>query len=202
MEDFVQTVLTQYSYLLYPVILVWTFVEGETVVIITGAIAAEGSTHINVELLALFAFAGSFCGDQLYYYIGRKYGTPLLARWPTLGAKVDWAFRLVKTHPKLFILSFRFIYGIRNVAPFVIGISGVPRLTYFALNFIAAQVWAHTFAWGGYLLGTALEDWLGSNKWLLLGGFVAVASGVALFGWWRQKRRLRALDAAEAVASE
>ncbi|MGE5547513.1 MAG: DedA family protein [Solirubrobacterales bacterium] len=198
MEEILQTILTQYGFLLYPVILVWTFIEGETVVIITGAIASEGSTNINVELLALFAFAGSFCGDQIYYYIGRRYGTPLLARWPTLGKKIDWAFRLVKTRPTLFILSFRFIYGIRNIAPFVIGISGVSRARYFVLNFIAAQIWAHSFAWGGYWLGVALAEWLGENKWYMLGGFVALAACVGAWGYLSQKRKLRGIEATEA----
>lgn len=197
MEEIVQTILTQYGYLLYPVILVWTFIEGETVVIITGAIASEGTYNINVEMLALCALAGSFFGDQLYYYIGRRYGTPLLARWPTLGGKIDWAFHLVKTHPTLFILSFRFIYGIRNIAPFVIGISGVPRLRYAMLNFVAAAIWAHSFAWGGYWLGRALEEWLGDNKWAMLGTFVVVAACFGAWGYLGQKKKLRALEAKE-----
>lgn len=195
MEDIIQTILTQYGYLLYPVILVWTFVEGETVVIITGAIASEGKYNISVEGLALAALCGSFAGDQLYYYIGRRYGTPLLSRWPTLGKKVDWAFHLVKTNPTLFILSFRFIYGIRNIAPFVIGISGVPRMRYFILNLIAAAIWAHSFAWGGYWLGRALESWLGEHKWTMLGGFVLVAVLLGGLGYLNQKRKMRAAEA-------
>lgn len=193
--EFVENILSNYGYLLYLVILVWTFVEGETIVIITGAIAAEGRYNINVELLALCAFVGSFAGDQLYYYIGRKYGAPLLVRWPTLNAKIEWAFHLVKTHPKLFILSFRFIYGIRNVAPFVIGISGVSRMQYFVLNFIAAQIWAHSFAWGGYMVGVALAAWLGAYKWHVMGGFIVLIAAIAAFGYLRQKRKLARIDA-------
>lgn len=193
MEDLLHTILTEYGFLLYPAILVWTFIEGETVVIVTGAVASEGKYHISVELLALFAFAGSFLGDQLYYYIGRKYGAPLLNRWPTMVKKIDWAFRLVQTHPTMFILSFRFIYGVRNIAPFVIGISGVSRLRYLALNFVAAMIWAHTFAWGGYLLGRALEEWLGGHKWSMLGGFVLLAVVLGAWGYFNQKKKLRVL---------
>lgn len=200
LEDLIQTVLTQYAYLLYPLIFVWTFIEGETVVIITGAIASEGRYNISVELLALAAMLGSFCGDQLYFYIGRRYGMPLLDRWPTLGKRTEWAFRLVKTNPTLFILSFRFIYGVRNIAPFVIGIAGVSRLKYFALNLIAAAIWAHSFAWGGYLLGRALETWLGDHKWSLLGGFVALAVVFAGWGYVKQKRKLRQIEEAKAQA--
>lgn len=197
MEEFVLNVISEYGFLLYPLILAWTFIEGETVVIVTGALASVGDYGINVELVALFALAGSFCGDQLYYYIGRKYGTPLLARWPTLGGKIDWAFQLVKSHPTLFILSFRFIYGIRNIAPFVIGISGVSRMRYLILNFIAAMIWAHAFAWGGYWVGRALDHWLGDHKWYMLGAFVAVALCFGLWGYRSQKRKLKVIEAKE-----
>lgn len=202
MEQFIENVLNNYSYLLYLVILGWTFLEGETVVLITGALASEGRYHISVEMLALAAFMGSFLGDQMYYYIGRRYGTPLLARWPTLTTKIDWAFRLVREHETLFILSFRFIYGVRNVSPFVIGMSGVSRLKYFVLNFIAAMVWAHTFAWGGYLLGRAMEEWLGEHKLFFLLGFVAVAAVVGLISWMRQRRRVLAAAAEAVVETE
>jgi membrane protein DedA with SNARE-associated domain len=195
-QDLVVHVLTEYGFLLYPLIVAWTFVEGETVVIVTGILASEGRFNISVEGLALAAFTGSFLGDQLYYYIGRKYGTPLLTRWPTLTKKVSWAFELVKTHPVLFILSFRWIYGVRNIAPFVIGIAGVSRLKYFALNFIAAMIWAHSFAWGGYFLGWKLEEWLGESKWFVLLGFVAVAFSFGAFSFLRQRRKLSQLPAA------
>jgi membrane protein DedA with SNARE-associated domain len=198
LTNFPQSVLEHpgFLYLLYPIILLWTFIEGETVVIVTGVLATNPKYNISVELLALFAFTGSFMGDQLYYYIGRRYGTPLLKRWPTLTPKIDWAFQLLKAHPTLFILSFRFIYGVRNVSPFIIGIAGVPRLRYFVLNFIAAQIWAHSFAWGGYLLGKKLEDWLGENRWYILGGFVLLATALGTWGYLAQKRKLRAWEAA------
>jgi membrane protein DedA with SNARE-associated domain len=197
LEDLVLRLIAEYHYLTYPVILAATFIEGETIVILCGAASKE--FKINVELLAQFAFAGSFLGDQLYYYIGRKYGSQLLTRWPTLGHKIDWAFDLVKDHPTLFILSFRFIYGIRNIAPFVIGIAGVTRLRYLTFNFIAAQIWAHSFAWGGHWLGNALQSWLGDNKWFVLVGFVAFALAAGGIGYLRQKKKIRDLDQREAA---
>ncbi len=183
---------------LYTVILAWTFIEGETIVILTGVMAATMKEHaISVETVALAAFAGSFAGDQIYYYIGKRYGTPLLSRWPTLGNKIDWCFRLVKSNPTLLILSFRFMYGIRNIAPFVIGISGVPRIRFVFLNFIAAMIWAHTFAWGGYLAGEALETWLGEHKFLVFGGVVLLMFLAWTWNYFKQKRKLKALEGTE-----
>ncbi len=185
MEELVVHVLTEYGYLLYPLITAWTFIEGETVVIVTGVLASEGRFRINVELLALSALTGSFFGDQLYYYIGRKYGAPLLKRWPSLSGRIDWAFETVNRSPAIFILSFRWIYGVRNVAPFIVGIAGVPRVKYLVLNFIAAAIWAHCFAWGGYFMGRKLEEWLGESKWFVLAGFIVAMIAFGVFGAMR-----------------
>lgn len=180
-------------------ILAWTFLEGETVVIVAGVLSSQGL--MNVWLVFVTALFGSFCGDQMYYYIGRRYGTPLLERWPTMRGKIDWAFRLVRKNETLFILSFRFIYGVRNVSPFVIGISGVPRLRFFILNFIAATIWAASFSFGGYYLGHALEGFLGEYKFHALGGFVAIAMGFGLYSWLRNRRQIRKLAAEQEAAA-
>ncbi|BAE51004.1 Hypothetical protein yohD [Paramagnetospirillum magneticum AMB-1] len=158
-------------------------------VIVTGVLASEGRFRIHVELLALAALTGSFFGDQLYYYIGRKYGAPLLKRWPSLSGRIDWAFETVNRSPAIFILSFRWIYGVRNVAPFIVGIAGVPRVKYLILNFIAAAIWAHSFAWGGFFMGRKLEEWLGESKWFVLGGFILFMIGFGVFGAMRGRAK-------------
>jgi membrane protein DedA with SNARE-associated domain len=191
LEEYLLQFIRDHHLWTYPLIFAWTFVEGETIVLLCAA--AAGDLGIPVELLALTAFAGSFAGDQLYFTIGRRYGMPLLNRWPKLEHKIDWAFHYVHNHPVMFILSFRFVYGVRNFAPFVIGIADVPRSRYMALNFIAAMIWAHSFAWGGAWLGKALERWLGDAKWFVLLGVVVLA--LAIYGITRYRKRCRSQQA-------
>ena len=187
MEDTILQFIRDHHLWTYPIILAWTFIEGETIVILCAATAAD--LGIPIEFLALTAFLGSFLGDQTYFAIGRAYGMPLLARWPKLEDRIDWAFQLVHNNPTTFILSFRFIYGIRNFAPFVIGIADVPRMQFLILNFIAAMIWAHSFAWGGYYLGQTLDHFMGNAKWGVLGGFIVLILLVVGFGVLRQRAR-------------
>jgi membrane protein DedA with SNARE-associated domain len=194
LEKFVEQLIVDYGTLIYLITVVWAFLEGETFVIILGVLASEGRYQINIHMLMLAATLGSFAGDQFYFYVGRRYGTPLLERWPQMRDKIDWTFRMVRDHETLFILSFRFIYGIRNISPFVIGMSGISRLKYFILNLIAAIIWAGTFSWGGYLLGTALEQWLGSHKWMILGGFVAFIALLVLLSKLKDRRKAAAIS--------
>lgn len=165
----------------YAAILILTFIEGETIVILAGIAAYQG--YMNIYLVGLSGFTGSFLGDQLYFALGRRYGTPLLARWPQLTKKIEWAFELVRRYENLYILSFRFIYGVRNVSPFVIGISGVSRVKFFLLNACAAILWASAFSAGGYFFGHALEKVLGENqtKALMILAGVGAAVGMAMY---------------------
>jgi len=192
LEDLIIHILKEYGFLLYLFIAAWTFVEGETVVLVTGILASEGRFPINVEVLAAAAWGGSFLGDQLYFYIGRRFGAPLLKRWPRLTGRIDWAFQALKRSPALFILTFRWIYGVRNIAPFIVGIAGVSRVKYLVLNLIAAGLWAHCFAWGGYFMGRKLEEWLGDSKWYVLIGFVLCLFGFAIYSAYNSHRKATA----------
>ena len=187
MEDTLLQFIRDHHLWTYPIILAWTFIEGETIVILCAATAND--LGIPIELLALTAFCGSFLGDQTYYFIGRSFGTPLLARWPKLEDRIEWAFQLVKNNPVTFILSFRFIYGVRNFAPFVIGIADVPRIKFLLLNFIAAMIWAHSFAWGGYYLGKTMDRYFGDAKWGILGGFIAIIVLAVGISYFRQRAK-------------
>lgn len=202
MEQWIIDTANNYGPLVYLLILGFTFFEGETIVLITGAMISGGEIKLSVLTLTFFAVLGSFGGDQTWFYIGRRYGTPLLARWPNMAAKIDWGFQLLRRHENLFILSFRFIYGLRNVSPFIIGMSGISRSKFMLLNLIAAVVWANTFAWGGYFIGRALEIYLGESKFYVLGGIVLAAVTIALINWVRQRRKLLDAETAALMAEK
>lgn len=184
----IEQLLSSYGYL---AILLITFLEGESIVILAGIAAYQG--YMDLPLILACAVAGSFCGDQLYFTIGRRYGPPLMKRFPALEGKTAWAFRLVRKHEVLFILSFRFIYGVRNVSPFVIAMAGVSRIKFMCLNFIAAVLWALAFTFGGYYFGKALERFLGEHQMtaLLILGAAAVTFGI--FTLIRRRLQARAV---------
>lgn len=190
MEQWIVDIGSHWGPLVYLLILIWTFFEGETVVLVVGALISAGTLHLSVWLLALAAFLGSFAGDQFWFHIGRRFGTPLLKRWPNMASKVEWCFDFLRCQETLFILSFRFIYGLRNLSPFVIGMAGISRLKFLVLNCAAAVIWALTFAWGGFSVGKVLECYLGRWSKLVLGVLIGAAILAFLVNWLRQRRKL------------
>jgi membrane protein DedA with SNARE-associated domain len=168
----------------YPAILVGTFLEGETVLLLGGFAAHRGYLHLDGVILA--AFAGSLVGDWLYFETGRKKGMAFLDERPAWRSRVDRVLRMVHAHQTLLILSFRFLYGIRTVAPFALGASGVPPLRFALLNVPSALIWAIAFGGLGYALGNTLQAVMGHLERYEHLVFAAIlAAGAAAWLWRR-----------------
>src|SRR6476620_9614137 len=166
----------------YLIIFVWTFLEGETIILFAGFAAAQGL--VDPLLLVTFAWLGSFAGDQCYFWLGRNYGVRLLDRFPRWRGGVDTALSWLERYNTGFILSFRFIYGVRNLSSFAMGLSAIRWQRFLLLNFLAAGLWAVSFIAVGYFLGHAFRAVLGhlvrSFSLLMLGAFVAFSLAVWL----------------------
>jgi membrane protein DedA with SNARE-associated domain len=189
--------LAEYENLVYPGIFIWTFLEGETFVIFAGY--AAFLQHLDFWLIVAFAWCGSFLGDQAYFFLGRRYGQRLLARRPKWQLRAQIALDLLHRYNTGFILSFRFIYGIRNISSFACGLSELHWLRFFVLNLIAAGLWAISFAGVGYVFGHALASLLPQvGKYIGL----AVLAGFLVLVWFlmRRHKRQRAADNETAAA--
>jgi membrane protein DedA with SNARE-associated domain len=174
---------------------VWAFFEGETFVLVAAA-AGAATGLIDPWILMVSVWLGSFAGDQTWFALGRRYGPAALRRFPSAQARVGRAALLLERHGALFVLSFRFLYGIRNVASAACGIGGMDRKRFAVLNFIAAGLWAGSFVAAGWFLGALL----GPERlvWFLLGAAVLVISLFVL----RRFRRQRRAAMASAVPAE
>jgi membrane protein DedA with SNARE-associated domain len=190
--------INRYGDFFYWIVAAWTFLEGETIVIFAGIAAREGMVDL-VTLIAC-AWGGSFLGDQLYFALGRHAGPRMLRRYPRWQPGVDKALGLLEKYSTAFILSFRFVYGIRNFSSFAMGMSTLSWRRFAALNFVAAGIWAVCFAGAGYLAGMALQhvvgEAAGTLSLVLLAALVLFTAGAVLVNKWRKRRA----DAAALVA--
>jgi membrane protein DedA with SNARE-associated domain len=132
-------------------------IEGESVVLTISALAYKYDT-ISLPILMALAFLGSFLADQTLFFVGRRYGPGFIERRPEWEPKMKRVFHHLHRHSTLFILSFRFIYGIRNFSPIAIGAAGIPVKRFMILNCIAAFIWAVLSCGAGYFIGYMFAD--------------------------------------------
>lgn len=195
----------------YLITFCWTFFEGETFVLIAGFLASqkhpETLTHLlDWRLLITVAWLGSFSGDQCYFWLGRQFGPRLLRRLPRWRGPVDNALGWLKRYNTGFILSFRFIYGVRNFASFAMGMSGLDWRRFLVLNFLAAGIWAVSFVSIGMIIGSVFKEVIGIETvarhfTLIVLGVVVFMFGAVFLVHRIQRRRARLPAGAAAQAS-
>ena len=156
----------------YAAVFIGTFLEGETILALAGVAAAHG--YMSYWAIVGVAIVGAFLGDQVCFFVGRRYGSAILARYPRLAAKAPRVERLVKRWDALAVILLRFLYGLRIAGPIVIGSFGISPWRLALFNFIGALIWAPIVAGIGYVAGYALEAWIGRLKHVQIGLLMAV----------------------------
>lgn len=166
-----------------------TLLEGETVLVLGGLAAQHG--YLSFWAVVAVAVIGAFLGDQVFYFIGRRYGSRLLSRFPALGARAPRVHALLQRWDVLAIILVRFAYGLRIAGPLVIGSSGIAPWRLALFNFIGALIWAPLVAGVGYFAGGAVQAWLGrlhGTPILVAMAVLVAATLLWMVSRWRRRR--------------
>jgi membrane protein DedA with SNARE-associated domain len=167
---------------------------GETM-LIAAAIYAAKSGQIHIATLIGSAAAGAILGDNIGYWLGRKFGYPLVVRY---GRFVRLSEPRIKLGQYLFmryggriVFLGRFVAAIRTFGALLAGINYMDWNRFLVANAAGGITWAAVYGLGGYLVGDRIHDLLGP---LAFGLFAAVlVAMVAIFLFFRShEKRLQA----------
>jgi membrane-associated protein len=137
-------------------LVIFPFLPGDSLLFITGTIAATGA--YSPHSMALILIAAAILGDTVNYFIGKRLGHHLT----TEGSK--WS-RFIKPqyikqtedyferYGMLALIIGRFAPIIRTFAPFLAGIAHMKYSTFLRYNIIGAILWVVPFIYAGYFFG-------------------------------------------------
>lgn len=161
----------------YPVIFAGAFVEGETVLVIAGLLAQQNRIAFPGVITA--GFLGAYCGHLFWFWIGRRHGPALLARFPRLRRGVDRALPTLDRHGASAIFIAQYFYGLRVASAVAFGVSTMSAHRFALIQIVNCTVWALLVGGAGYLFGHAVERFLGEaarvEKYGLIGILVLAA---------------------------
>ncbi|MBB3962529.1 VTT domain-containing protein [Rhizobium metallidurans] len=159
-----------------------TAIEGETAAFLGGIISHRGL--ISYWSASLMASAGSFAGDQIWFFAGRYAARWRVVRKLTATPTLTQVTSLLERYPTGFILAFRFLVGLRTISPIVIGTTRISTGKFVVLNAVAALIWGQLFTALGYLFGQGIERILGrlplQHHLVMAIGAAAIVAGAAL----------------------
>jgi membrane protein DedA with SNARE-associated domain len=181
MTDAIHHLIEQYGLL---AVFLGCVAEGESAAILGGFFAHQ---HVFVLWHAFVAAAlGAFIGDTFFFILGRsfadhRYVVRLLKR-----PGFRRAYRLLNTHPNIFVLSNRYVYGMRLVGGIAAGLSTIAAPRFVILNAISSVIWALLFSTAGYVFGLGAEHFIGQallrHERLLIA--LGIGLTVAILAWF------------------
>lgn len=142
----------------YWAVFLGSLIEGESVILTAGFLASQG--YLSLPKIILVSFTGTLIADQTLFFVGHLWGHKILNYFPKFQPPAKRAFELLHRYNTLFILTFRFIYGIRTISPIIIGAAQIPFKRFAILNLIAAVIWSVLSCTCGYLFGGFLMNYL------------------------------------------
>lgn len=149
-----------------------------------GGYAAHAGA-LDFDILLKVCWFGSFMGDVVRFWIGRRFGTGWLGSFPRLQRAVEVTARLAENHYFWMILFHRFPQGIRGVAGFSYGMSDLPWHIFLPLSFISAGLWAILVVSTGYAFGQVSEKLMNDVSSGLGVGMLVAFLGLS---WWLSKK--------------
>ncbi|MGB3433017.1 VTT domain-containing protein [Achromobacter sp.] len=138
-------------------LVVMPFLPGDSLLFAAGVFLGLAGIDPAISLATIIAAA--IAGDALNYTIGASSWGQRLARsrWvkPEHMARARAYFA---RYGAMTITVARFVPIVRTLAPFVAGLSQMPRRTFYAYNVIGGVLWCSSMLLAGY--------WLGSISWV------------------------------------
>lgn len=168
-------------------LVIWPFLPGDSLLFVTGAVAAAGGMDIAVVMAVLIAAA--LAGDNVNYAIGRWVGPRVFhyeqSRWfnPTY---LKRAHDFYERHGGKTIILARFIPVVRTYVPFVAGIGSMPYGRYIGWCIVGALTWVLSLCSAGYFFGNIPVVKKNLSVVILLIVLVSISPGI--IAWLRSRR--------------
>ncbi|MBC8441148.1 MAG: LssY C-terminal domain-containing protein [Deltaproteobacteria bacterium] len=167
---------------------------GSTIVLLLGAMCARG--YLEIGNLIGFAASGAIIGDNINYYIGKKYGARWLKNgfWLLTAIHIEKAKYFMDNHGAKSVFIGRFIPSVKEIVPFIAGSIKMDFKTFMLWNILGAIGWGCEWVLAGFIFAQSLnlaELWL-SRAGLFFAFLLILGVVFTIFRWLiiRNEKRL------------
>ena len=193
LDGLIQTYWTWVYLILFAIIfcetglVVTPFLPGDSLLFVTGTIAARGSLDLQTTLLLLTAAA--IVGDNVNYWIGRFVGAKIVERGWVRREYLDRTHHFYEKYGGKTVFLGKFLPIIRTFAPFVAGIARMTYPKFLAFNISGAITWMCVFILGGYYFGNL--PFVKNNFTLVILAIIVLSVLPSVIEFLRARRHIR-----------
>lgn len=157
------------------------------------AIIAVSHGYLSIYLVITIAIIATICSDLVYFNLGKNRANKLMnnPKWKT---KIEAVNDRLTKHRQLFLVSYRFLYGLRIATPLVLGTQNINTLTFLKYSIISTLIWATLFTFLGLAFGELILTYLNHIKQIefyIIGGLLFSAIVFLVTRFLKRKTMLK-----------
>jgi membrane-associated protein len=172
-------------------LVVFPFLPGDSILFISGTVAATAGLDVHVLVVVLTAAA--ILGDTINYSVGHFIGPKVFERPDSRWFRQAHLRRTQEFYDKyggVTIIIGRFVPIVRTFAPFLAGVAGMTYRKFLSFNVIGGIAWITSLVYAGYLFGNI--PWVKDHLTLIVLVIVAVSlipAATTFVKEWRGRAR-------------
>jgi membrane protein DedA with SNARE-associated domain len=162
---------------------------GETALVAAAVLASQGK--LSIELVIVIGIASAIIGDNVGYFLGRRFGREVLVAPGPFHARrrmaIEAGERFFDKHGGKAVFLARWVALVRVAAAWLAGINHMPFKMFFFWNALGGITWGITFGLVGYFVGERGANLLSEIG--IAGAVVLVLMAVGAVIWLRRRER-------------
>ena len=136
--------------IVYIVFFIGIFLEGEFILL--SAVIAAHQGILNIWLVIPIAIFATISSDMVYFNLGKHKAEKWLSK-SKFASKFEIVNQQLRNHRTKMLLSYRFLYGMRMITPFVLGTQKLEFAKFLKYSIISTVIWCIILVGLGYAFG-------------------------------------------------
>jgi len=186
--DTILNLISEYGSFSYLLLFAYCAAKSGALPLFAGYAAQAGA--LDIVWVAVWVFLGGYLGDEIRFFLVRRYGLGNLMSRPRVAKAISIAKILLDRYGVIYIFLYRYPKGMRTIGALTVALTKIKWPIFSLFNAASAALWTSLLVSVGYLFGETVEqaiqhNWGGFSVLLLIVFFL-----ISYVAWQRLKPSL------------
>ncbi len=180
----------------YVGVLLGTFLEGETTILLAAIFAKLG--YLRLKPVMFWSFIGTFAGDCSFFFLGKIFGRSVIERYEFLRTKASTSSKIIHQYGHLILLIMRCLAGFRSIILVLLGCANLRARRFLLIDVATSAAWSVLISMLGYSFANVVyifvRDTKGSEKVLIPFAVIVAAAPIVFYRRLIKKKEKERFD--------
>lgn len=184
--------ISDYGMLSYGLLFAYCALKSGALPLFAGIAAHYGA--LDLYIVAITVFLGGYLGDEIRFYLVRRFGISFADKRPKLANALNTAKLLLERYGRAYVFIYRYPKGMRTVGALPVALTSITWRNFTVLNALSALTWTLLMVGAGFIFGEALEYTVGENWGVLTVALLLIFLIVSYIAWLKLTKQVLAKE--------